>query len=453
MSRLLSASDFGRLIESADLARFVQALQASDYGSEIAAVKQDAPSIPRIDEAVRRHLGRTWDALGRAARGRAGEMVEALFFEWDLASLLGVIRGIHHGRPAAEVLDGAVPTPRFSEAVLAHLAGLADLDAISAVLSLWKDPFSLPFRRGLEGYARTGGSHRDGGGPDARKSRLRHVASRFDRGDGKGLAAYLSMVADGLGLVSAFRSRGTEAEVAPISGGRLRAADLLFVRNAPTLQEAIDGLKNRLGLPGFVARGLRPDHPRPAAEVERLAALWRARFVDAAARRDPLSAFLTASFVHSKIHEAARIRALARSKEHGMPKGVQIEALAWGSPDASPRLSLPSRRVSRVPARGVSMRRRGGRSRRPTGRGIFDARSSRGAHRDRRGDLPIAPGTSPEEGGRIEPSRRCADPLSIRLGAGLGPRGLHYPDDPAGGRVPASNQAVNPQLRRIPLPL
>lgn len=330
MSRLLSASDFGRLIESADLARFVQALQASDYGGEIAAVKQDAPNIPRIDEAVRRHLGRTWDALGRAARGRAGEMVEALFFEWDLASLLGVIRGIHHGRPAAEVLDGAVPTPRFSEAVLAHLAGLADLEAISAVLSLWKDPFSLPFRRGLEGYARTGD-------PIVMeevltRESLASVMSRLDsiKGYGKGLAAYLSMLADGLGLVSAFRSRGTETEVAPISGGRLRTADLLFVRNAPTLQEAIDGLKNRLGLPGFVARGLRPDHPRPAAEVERLAALWRARFVDAAARRDPVSAFLAASFVHSKIHEAARIRALARSKEHGMPKGVQIEALALG---------------------------------------------------------------------------------------------------------------------------
>ncbi len=330
MSKLLSGADFRRLIESADLAGFVKALQASDYESEMAGVKQEAPSIPRIDEAVRRNLGRTWEALGRAARGRAGEMVGALFFEWDMASLLAVVRGIHHGRPAGEVLEAAVPTPRFPEAVLAHLARVADLGAVSAVLSAWKDPFALPFRRGLEEYERTGD-------PIAMEEILAReslvsVLSRLKPGgkDGEDLAAYLSIVADGFNLVSAFRGRGSAAEFTPVLGGNLKTSDLLSVRSAPTLPDAVEGLKKRLGLPAFVARRLRPDHPRPAADVERLTALWRTRFVESAARRDPLSIFLAASFIRSKIEEAARIRALARSKEHGLPKGVQIESLALG---------------------------------------------------------------------------------------------------------------------------
>lgn len=135
----------GRLLPPHALASLAAAPNLGGLAATLAGLRnrpapETTPAAQDLDDAERRHEGAQLRLLARWAGPRAA-ILAPLYEEEDCRSLRAILRGSIARRPAAERLDGLIPTPALPVRALQVLAAAATPAKVAATLTAWGNPY------------------------------------------------------------------------------------------------------------------------------------------------------------------------------------------------------------------------------------------------------------------------------------------------------------------------
>ena len=317
-SRLLPQGFIGEQLQAEGFAALSGALAQSTYARDLDEARAGFGPLAAVDEALARSFVRATRLLLDASKGVAHDLIALLLRRYDLANLKAVVRGLHAGRDADEIMAAVLAAGELGAGVLRQMAGAGDPAAAGQALALARHPLAEPFRRATAGYRSDGDLLRfevaldraffEGWVADARRLPAPGAFRRL-------MVAEL----DAANLRTAFKLRGRadDAEGFFLAGGRdLPRATFGRIARQPAgepLPKLAGALAPVSGATSF-------------ADVERaLAAVF-----DTAARRltlDPLSVGLVTDYLRRKERETAQLRLLARGKYYGVPRAALAKEL------------------------------------------------------------------------------------------------------------------------------
>ncbi|MEZ4442957.1 MAG: V-type ATPase subunit [Polyangiaceae bacterium] len=323
-SRLLTGD---RLVGLLDLGfeGLVAALSDSPLGPDLREALLRFEGLRMIQEALRRHLGRSLTDAVSFYEGEARRDLELLASRWDLQNLVTLLRGQARRVAPDELVSLMIPTATLDEAALRELAEAPGLRAAIERMVVWGLPSPSGARRLLEAW-RDYERHDDVARLEHRLVELAAQAldtAMHDHHLDDVLARPLRLAVDLRQLMTALRlfdafSQGDIASVsgphrfADLPGGYLDSAALRAAIERPNLEEAVAALTTAAAdhpfLP-FLHQLL--DHrslERLHAELE----AWILTDTVARARHaDPLSLAVPVGYVFAKEAEHRNLRLVA----------------------------------------------------------------------------------------------------------------------------------------------
>ncbi|MEA3248047.1 MAG: V-type ATPase subunit [Gemmatimonadota bacterium] len=297
--QLLEPGDWRALCASRDLEGLGVQLASRGVFSRASA---DAPTTPlAIELAVRRRAGARLRILARWAGPRVSALAP-IFDDEDRRSLRALVRGAVAGVSAAERVSGLIATPSLPIRALDTLSEAPDLDALRALLALWRHPLAPA----LSGEAAR--AHPDLFRIDCELARrfAARAAEAARRADAA-MARFVSLTIDLENLWTALALADGRFDVDVgrlfVPGGTIVTADDLAVSaQTRTTVALVAGLRPRVAHTPVAAALDAADRPREERALDAMASAFRRD-----ALRDPLS---TAPIIAFALRQRAEVRNL-----------------------------------------------------------------------------------------------------------------------------------------------
>lgn len=319
--RLLGRDRLQALAGAPDLAELALALQRSGFLLPAAEVGYTAPGL---ELAVRRVAAQRLRLLARWA-GERTRRLAVVFQDEDRRSIRAIVRGAFTGTAPELRLSGLIPTPELPERALQELATATTPGGVSALLTLWGNPYGAALREAAAAsrpdlfqlemaLSRTFVAQALEGARRAGRALQQYVREGIDL---ENLRAALVLVRDG---------SGENAEESFLEGGeRLEKKVYLQAAGANEMAAAASMLASALS-GTLYAEALR-EHAQDARTLEEalLGAQLRERMQ--AARRDPLGPAPLLAYVLQLRAESVDLRRIIWGIALGAPRAPLRESL------------------------------------------------------------------------------------------------------------------------------
>jgi vacuolar-type H+-ATPase subunit C/Vma6 len=140
-SRLLDAATWHALIDAPSLARTLDVLRTTPYGTAVASDAHDAVVLAELQRGLRRSVRRETVALAASVPPRARDLLAWHADAAVVQDLKLLLRALWHGHPLASVWP-ATTLPDREDAAYADLEGVRSIPALIATLD--RSPFARP---------------------------------------------------------------------------------------------------------------------------------------------------------------------------------------------------------------------------------------------------------------------------------------------------------------------
>jgi vacuolar-type H+-ATPase subunit C/Vma6 len=324
VSRLLDPARYQDLLASPGIDQMLASLADTAYGEDVETAMTRARGLGRLDEMLRRNLGRTLRQMHSFYEGRPGELVELVTDRWDRHNLRVLLR-IPEGPGRAELVDPLlIPAGRLDEAALRELAAMPDSGARLDLLVSW----DLPSPETAHALLRASREV-----PDSLEVALdRAYASRLDEvlgEDRSGAAAVLRAAPDTINLLTALRIREAAGANEPVPepdqvgylpGGLIDPSRWPLIARLLDSEEVVAEIGRQRTLPGWdAALADWGEHQDLTVLADRLRRATSRAAVSLLTRGDPLGLDVPVGYTHAKEAEVRNLRLIGRGIVHRLP--------------------------------------------------------------------------------------------------------------------------------------
>jgi ATP synthase A1 C subunit len=153
---LFSAAEIDAFLEQGDLARFIDALLASEYRTAMAEALTRYEGADAVEEAVSRNLVATFQTLLSRSHGEFRDLVQIFLSRWDLMAVKSLLRCRHHGIDALEPGSSLIPGPTLPPPLMAEFSKLDSMETLVAALAAWNLELCGCLRKALPAYQESG---------------------------------------------------------------------------------------------------------------------------------------------------------------------------------------------------------------------------------------------------------------------------------------------------------
>lgn len=136
----LSRADYSELLAAGSLDRVLGVLGQGPYAADVEASLFRASGLERLDEAVRRHLGRVLAEMRTFYEGEPAGRVELLLSRWDVRNLMTLLRAVRGPQGSRQVLGLLVAAGSLDETALRELAAQPGLRELIDLMVAWQLP-------------------------------------------------------------------------------------------------------------------------------------------------------------------------------------------------------------------------------------------------------------------------------------------------------------------------
>jgi vacuolar-type H+-ATPase subunit C/Vma6 len=324
-SRLLDPFRYQDMLSATSIDQVLAALSDTPYAEDVETALTRYHGLARLDETLRRNLGRTLAMMASFYQGRPRLLVDLLNDRWDLHNLRVLLR-LPEGPTRPELLDPLlIPAGRLDEPALRELAALPDPSARLDLLVSWDLPSAEAAHRLLR--AARAGSHR------SLETLLDlEYASRLDEVLGEnqgGAAALLRSGVDTTNLLTALRIRAASADGEPIPepddvdylpGGMIDRSRWPLVASLGQPEQVIAELEqDRLPAGWATAIQAWADDQDLTLLADGLRRANTRAAIALLTRGDPLGFDVPVGYTHAKEVEVRNLRLIGRGIAHGLP--------------------------------------------------------------------------------------------------------------------------------------
>jgi vacuolar-type H+-ATPase subunit C/Vma6 len=327
-SRLLDPGRFHDLITATSIDHVLAALGDTPYAEDVETAITLNRGLGRLDEAVRRNLGRSLRAMASFYQGRPGEMVGLLTDRWDRHNLRVLLR-VSEGPAPPDLLDPLlIPAGRLDEAALRELAALPDVSSRLGLLVSWGLPSPESARLLLRASRAAS--------PESALDQA--YAARIDEvlgDDREGAAAVLRSEIDSTNLLTALRIRAASEEGEPVPdpgevdflpGGLIDAARWPTVTVLDEPEQVVGEVGQHHTVAGWV-EAVRHwgEHHDLALLTDQVRRATTRAAVARFNRGDPLGFDIPVGYSFAKEAEVRNLRLIGRGIVHGLPADQVVD--------------------------------------------------------------------------------------------------------------------------------
>ncbi len=320
-SKLLGPSFFNEALGANDFKAFSTVLSQTPYLQDLEEADSRFSGLKTIDEAVGRNFYRTARSILNFSDGKAGKLIALLLMRYDLNNIKSIARAKHADRKQEEIEAQLLPAGELKPAVLSVVAAAADMAGVAQALASTPTPLRSAFAKAQAKYASDGDLQALELTLDRkyyqiilRSLKTLNPPQKFKR--------YIQSEVDATNLRTALSLRGK-----PLN-------EKLFIKGGSEISQGVfeniisDTSANALqALSGTSFAGVsETDNLSKAEAIIRDVIKKRAENLAA----DSLNIGLTASYLHAKETESAKIRLLARGKYYQVPQTTLAKELGHG---------------------------------------------------------------------------------------------------------------------------
>lgn len=326
---MLHPGELDALAGRPGLIEFVAGLAQTDYARDVELARERFSGIVLVDEALRRNLSRRLRGVRRffateSSQGgsRSARLVAVVLARYDVANLVGVLRGRAGGGSWADIQAALLPAGELDLDQLALLAEQSDMARFIALLKEWSIPYAATVAKALD----------EDHGPlvqvelAVRRSFQDWAAAQLQSGDANTALArdWLLLEADASNLIALIRLvyRAARPDLPSVTtlfvpGGTLPLDRFAALLTQPTVEDLLAAFgRSRLGAAASAALRRRL-HSDEAVALEWGIERFLARWASAQAYRDPLGIGLLLAYHAEKVEEVRSLRLIARGLERG----------------------------------------------------------------------------------------------------------------------------------------
>ena len=334
-SRLLKESDYSTLLAKANIEEFITALTETTYKTDVETALVRVGGVRCVFEALRANLTRTLHQVREFFEGEPRTLIDLLLRCWDRHNLLTILRGQSREISSETVWSTLIPVGQIDAVSLREMARQPGLRATLDLMTTWRLPYARALR---QVQARTGTV------PDLDQLELAlnrfYYASLYDAlSQGNGNRAIvreqLCIEVDLVNIRTALHLAGRPG-ISYLVHQRYHATNvrpLMIEYGGQLLTQRLIELAAAVGGLEEMVHSLSDTRYGPALEsgwqhfqagegdltmLERALERWRAEYLAAMFRRNPLSIAIAIGYFGCKEIEVANLRIIAQAMALGM---------------------------------------------------------------------------------------------------------------------------------------
>jgi vacuolar-type H+-ATPase subunit C/Vma6 len=300
-------------------------LADTPYRDDVETAMTRSQGLSRLDETLRRHLGRTMRRMLSFYEGRPGDLVELVTDRWDLHNLRVLLR-LPEGPGRRDLIDPLlIPGGRLDEAALRELAALPDAASRLDLLVTWE----VPSPEAVHALLR---ASREPTPPSLEVALDQVYATHVDETLGEdrtGAAAVLRAAADTTNLLTALRIREAAVVGEPVPepdrvgylpGGLVDPSRWPEIAALVDPEEVVAEIGRLPTLPGWDAAVAEwGEHQDLTLLADRLRRATTRAAALLLTRGDPLGLDVPVGYAHAKEAEVRNLRLIGRGIVHQLP--------------------------------------------------------------------------------------------------------------------------------------
>lgn len=324
--RLLKKSDYEPLLKAEDLGAVMDMVRSTAYGPYIdAAAVRFARKEEAFPSALKSSLVDAFELIWRIAPGCARPFVKAVFTDWEVLDLKGIVRGIARGVKREEIREMLIPAGEFDTAALDELLTSRDVPDLIRFLDTWGSPHAKPLKAGLPAFKKDGRITEMEIALDKHSNQFLFAALGGDGPDSSIMRGWMSLRVDLVNVLTLFKVSGEgysdegAGDFFVEGGGALRRNDFIRMAGLRGREELIEALRGRV-TDVEILRALASADPKDPLLLEERVENALERRLAKHAIVEPLSMALAGSFIYMKVRETKNLLLVGRGKSFGMPE-------------------------------------------------------------------------------------------------------------------------------------
>ncbi len=312
-SKLLDSNFFNEALNANDFKAFSNVLAQGFYQQDLEEAQTRFSGLKAIDEAVGRNFYRITRSILNFSDGKAGKLIALLLMRYDLNNIKTIARAKHAGRSQEEIEAQLLPAGELKPAVLSLVAAATDMAGVAQALASTPTPLRSAFAKAQAKYASDG----DLQGLELTLDREYYrilLKSLKTLNPPQKFKRYIQSEVDATNLRSALSLQGqTTTDDIFIKGGseiNRQAFEAIAGETSANALQVLSGTS--------FAAAIETANLSEAETV--IQNVLKARAENLAS--DSLNIGLTASYLHAKETESAKIRLLARGKYYNVSQAT-----------------------------------------------------------------------------------------------------------------------------------
>lgn len=143
-SRLLPREKLEALTDERNITAFLNALTRTPYQEAVEMTLVQYTGLVAVSQTLQLHMNGRLEKIQRFFEGKSAELVEPLWYRYDVDNIKAVLRGLTRQLPAEEILNATISRGTLNSADLAHLAQSTSARQAVDLLATWGVPMAHP---------------------------------------------------------------------------------------------------------------------------------------------------------------------------------------------------------------------------------------------------------------------------------------------------------------------